>query len=234
VQLSSGVFLDAVFFPIGGGERLRLSKVIVTHADVTVYIGDQLNAQLASGVFNLPTPPDTLTFYDAYGRPAGFVVSTSVRLGELSGWGAGTYEFEADATEFVATACVPTPEAGVRGVLLDDGTVLAGDVWLVGGSGVVLRADQYDGQWVVRVDVVGDPLYRRKLCEIADSSLFTTPNFIRSVTFADAHQTVVVKPDAAGNIYMTANNALAADTVLRVHPTPGGNVIEAVGTLAAS
>ena len=234
VQLLIGTFADAVLFPIGGGPRLRLSKVVVTHADVTLYIGDQTNAELASGVFGLPVPPATVTLEDAYGRPAGFIISSSVQLGLFPSWGVGTYTFEADATEFAATVCIPTPEVGVRGILLDDGTLLTGDVWLVSDAGVVLRADEEDGAQVVRVDVVGDPLFRRRLCETEQSSLFTTPNFIKTVTFTDGRQSVIVTPDADGNVYLTVNNALAADTVLRIHPTAAGNVIEAVGSAAES
>ena len=231
VQLLEGTILDAVFYVIGAQERLRLSKVIVTHADVTLYLGDQNNDALASGVFGLPSPPDTVTFADAFGRPAGFLVSDSQRLGLFPSWGVGTHEFEADATEFAATVCIPTPEQGVRGLQLPDGSLLTGDVWLIGDAGVVLQVATVNGQHVVKVNVVGDPLYKRRLC--GDPSLFTTPKFIRSVTFTDANQSVRVLPDSNGNINLTVNNALSHDTVLRVHPTPDGNKIEVVGSPAA-
>ena len=166
VQLLIGTFLDAVLFPIGGHERLRLSKVIVTHANVTLYIGDQITEELASGTFNLPVPPDNVSLADTYGRPAGFIISDSQHLGLFPSWGVGTYKFTADATEFAATVCIPTPEAGVRGFLLDDGTLLTGDVWLIGDAGVALSADSSSGQPVIRVDVVGDPLFLRQQCVV--------------------------------------------------------------------
>lgn len=246
--LLEGTFLDAILHPIGGGEKLRLSKAVIDHEDVTLYIGDEVTDELAFGSFKLAALPSNVTLEDSYGRPAGLLISEPQRLGLLSTWGVGTHVFDADATEFAATVCIPTPEAGVRGFLLDDGTVLTGDVWLIGGEGVVLRrmvatrnstpgkcaGTEYNE--VLRFDVVGDPLFRRTLCSDLEASepLFQTPRFIKTVTFQDAFNTFVVTPDEQGNISLTVNNALAEDTVLRVYPTNDGNRIEAVGSTTQS
>ncbi len=242
-SLVEGSLLDAILYPIGGGARLRMSKVVVTHGTVTIHIGDQVEAELASGEFDLLSPPDSLPLVDAYGRPAGLLVSEATRLAIFGAWGVGTYEFTAEQAEFAATVCAPQPAVGVRGVLLDDGTVLTGEVWLVGDDGVVLRKEEVTvpaarcggdsvTREVIRIDVVGDPLFRRRLCAPAD--LFATPNFIRTVTFKDQKQTVVCSPNVYGDIKVSVNNALAADTVLRIHPTPEGNKFEVVGSLLKS
>lgn len=243
--LLEGTFLDAVLYPIGGGESLRLSKVIIDHETVTVYIGDETSDELAAGEFSLSDLPDNVALVDAYGRPAGLLISQAQRLGLMATWGVGTHVFDADATEFAAAVCFPTPEAGVRGFLLNDGTLLTGTAWLVGGEGVIFRKETVTRKLLdsacvgtetveaVRVDIVGDPLFRRQLCSDLDASepLFQTPRFIKTVTFVDAYDTFMVTPDEYGNITITVNNDLAEETVLRIYPQPDGNHIDAVGSM---
>ena len=120
------------------------------------------------------------------------------------------------AAEFAATCVTPMPAAGVRGFTTPDGTLFTGDVWLVGEDGVVVREE--DG--AVRIDVVGDPLFRRRLCQPVQ--LFTTPRFVKTING--------MRPDARGDFKITAGRALAADTVLRVYTDDtGGITFEAVG-----
>jgi hypothetical protein len=81
---------------------------------------------------------------------------------------------------------------------------------------------------VIRVDVVGDPLFRRRLCQ--PQSLFATPRPVRSILFRDANGfEFQTEPDAVGNVLLTGNNFLAPATVLRVATVPGGVKIGAVG-----
>lgn len=217
-----GVFIDANLYPIGGGVGLYLSKVIVTHSTVTLYIGNEGSAELCSTSFSILNPPVTLELTDTYGRPAGILISATDRLSAFQTLGAGTHSFERSHTEFAATVCVPVPEVGIRGFLLDDGTLLTGDVWLVGTDGVVLRKttvtrDVACGPTVtydaIRVDVVGDPLYRRRLCD--PQALFETVNPVRSMRFMSEDLTFDCSP-SAGNIAIGVNNAAAADSILRV------------------
>ena len=237
--LLQGTFIDARFYPIGGGVVMRLSKAVVTHEDVTLYLGDDLTDELASATFDLVTPPDNLEFVDAFGRPAGIVVSTSLRLGVFQTWGTGTHVLNVEQSAFAASVCVPTPQIGVRGVLLDDGSVLSGDVWIVGDDGVVVRhetvqvpASACGGEpatlQVIRVDIVGDPLFRRRLCFSSD--LFDTPRFIKTITFTDGVQTYVASPNDKGEMQITINNDRAFDTVLRIRPTAEGLLFESAGT----
>jgi hypothetical protein len=236
-----GTLLDAALYPVGGRSRCYLSRVVVDHATVTLYAGDDADPLRCSGSFAVTAPPDNVPLADALGRPAGLLVSEGRRLALFASFGVGTHAFEPADTEFAATACFPTPEVGVRGFLLDDGTLLTGDVWLVGDDGVVLRRESVTVPAracggadtrveVIRVDVVGDPLFRRRLC--APNDLFTTPRFLRSVTFKDAHQSVQCFPNADGDIKFTVLNDLKADTVLRITPTARGNLVEVVGSHA--
>jgi len=241
-ELAPGTFLDAALWPIGGQARMYLANVNIAHDQITLTIGDPAQPALASGSFPLATPPATLTLLDAYNRPAGLLVSEPVRLAAFAAWAPGDHPFTVDQAEFVSSCCMPTPEVGVRGVLLDDGTFLTDEVWLVGDNGVVLSTTAGSeplyspvanvGTAVIRVDVVGDPLYRRALCD--PTGLFTTPRFVRALAVSSGPQSFTVKPDAAGNILLSASDAQAVDTVLRVRTAAAGIVIEAVGSGATT
>jgi hypothetical protein len=234
--LLEGTFLDANLYPIGGTAGLYLSKVIVTHATVTIYVGNEGTSELCSTTFSILSPPVTLILRDVYDRPAGVLISAEYRLGVFQALGVGTHIFERSSTEFAATVCVPVPEQGVRGILLDDGTFLTGDVWLVGDDGVVLRKQLITQNnicgggipcTVIRVDIVGDPLYRRRLCN--PQSLFTTVNPIKTMRFISDNMTF----DCAsldGNITIGVNNAAATDTILRITNTETGLKISVAGS----
>lgn len=232
-SLLEGTFLDAVLYPIGGGARLRLASVTITHETVTLFIGDDTDAALASCKFSLTDVPDTLEFVDSHNRPAGLLISEASRLGIFATWGTGTFTFTADQTGFAGSCCIPTPEVGVRGFLLDDGTLLTGEVWIIGDDGVVVR---YDGEVAsgdgyastIRIDVVGDTLIRRRLCGPQD--LFDTPRFLKTLTLEDNDQAVVLTPDAAGAVRFNVNNNAASDTVLRTYTQDNANKIEVVGS----
>jgi len=232
-----GTLLDAVLYPVGGVEGLFLSSVEIDHQQVTVYVGDSRDEQRCSGTFPLVNPDGEVALTDRYGRPAGLLVSEGRRLGIFQSWGVGTHTFTRSQTEFAATVCVPTPEVGVRGVQLETGEVFVGDVWLVGDDGVVFRTENHAepatcavparSLKVIRMDVVGDPLFRRRLC--TPNELFETPQFIKKVRVVGPNGEFECTPDSIGDLKLFANNALAADTVLRVVNTEEGIAIGAVG-----
>jgi hypothetical protein len=240
--LTEGTFLDAALYPIGAAVGLYLTKAVVDFQTVTLYVGTQAAPELASGSFSLVEPPDQVALADAYGRPAGALVSEGRRLGLFQSWGTGTHEFDPADTEFAASCVFPTPEVGVRGVRLETGELFVGDVWLVGSDGVVFRATDAvvpvpgtcETRTVrqVRMDVVGDPLFRRRLCQPAE--LFVTPRFLKSVRVIGPNMDFTIPPDAAGNINITTVNDLAADTVLRIVNKDGGIEIGAVGSVTDS
>lgn len=234
-----GTFLDAILYPIGGKSNLHVTRVTITYQTVTIYVGTIDSPDLCSGSFPLVDADDSIYMQDKYGRPAGLFVSESLRLAVFQSWGVGTHTFLPAQTELAATVCVPTPEIGVRGIALEDGTLFVGDVWLVGDDGVVFRTEdtsvavgcneaQIRDVRTIRMDIVGDPLFRRRLCE--PQSLFETPRFIRTVRIVGPNGEFECQPDAYGNLMLLANNAEATDTVLRITPTAAGLRIGAVGS----
>lgn len=242
---TEGVLLDAAFYPIGGQSRMYISGVEITAEECTLTIGDSATQSICTGTFTLlaagdATPDDEtdalIHFYDKYDRPAGVIVSTPLRLATFQAWLPGIHTFSLGATELAARCCQPTPEIGVRGFLLDDGTVCAGDTWLVGDDGIVLQTeDRYlkDNcgtpvlQRTVVFNVVGDPLYRRRLCQ--NPTFFQTPRFIKTIIVRANNEELELTPDAYGEFKILVGSNLAVDTVLRVQPVSGGLIIGAVG-----
>jgi hypothetical protein len=216
LAFARALFLDAAVYPVGGLARAYLSRITVGPREVVVAVGDPGQAVRATAAFDPLAPPADLALADEYGRPAGLLVTDPTELTVFQTWPRTEHRFAPGATEFAAGCVTPLPEVGVRGFMTADGELFAGDVWLVGEDGVVVRRE---GD-AVRVDVVGDPLFRRRLCQPAQ--LFTTPRFVRTING--------MRPDERGDFKLTVGRALAADTVLRVYPDEkGGLTIEAVG-----
>lgn len=228
--IDKAIFLDASIYPIGGDVGMHLTSIIVGDDAVTLYIGTLADLQLCSGTFDPLAPPTAIKLEDEWGRAAGVLIANELLLAEFQTWELGTYEFEPGATEFAASVCIPVPEIGVRGLITENGDLFTGDVWITGEYGVVVREDfdeSVDGKRVIRIDVVGEPLYRRILCEgPADSplgpvDLFESINYLKTING--------MKPDRYGDWKITAGSNEAYDTILRIYPTPEGVKFEAVG-----
>ena len=109
-------------------------------------------------------------------------------------------------------------------------------MWLVGEDGVVLRTElttDKDGNSVevLRLDVVGDPLYLQRLCN--PEELFSPVNPIRTLRVKQGEYTYDCVPDDQGNFTIQMNDSLAADAALRVRTTPAGIVITVEGSTNA-
>lgn len=227
VRIPEGMFIDAAIHAIGLTGVAHLTGIAIQRSEVTLYVGDAATRDLCSVSFNPVTPPETLALEDRLGRPAGVLVADVGLLSSLQSWTPGSYRFEPQATAFAASCVHPMPEQGLRGFLLPNGTLVTGDVWLVGGSGVILRVDEEGTDPVIRVDVVGDPLARRRLCE--DAELFTTPRLIRALRIVKGDTEIVVTPDARGDVQLVVGDHLVDDPVLRLRTTGDGLILETVG-----
>jgi hypothetical protein len=221
VQFTGDTFIDATLFPIGAGAELYVSTVVVDAQTVTIYVGDAVSTERASVQYSAVNPPASgvLALTDSYGRPAGVLVSSPLRLSTITTWPPGTHTFTATATAFVAAACIPANEPGVRGLRTPDGRLLTGDVWLVGDGGVVLSVTDN----AIRVDVVGVPLFKRFVCEPLDD--FPARRYLKTINGCG--------PDAYGNFTITATNQLVTDPVLRVYPQNGTITFDTAGRSTA-
>ena len=233
--LPASLFEDALLYPPGNHTGLYLSQVTVGNDAVVISISNTKDVVVGTATSPLFDPDaDVLTVADEYGRKVGVLVSSIEELSAFQAWAPGSYLFTAAQTEFAAGVCIPTPEVGLRGIVLEDGTLFAGDVWIVGGAGVVVRhetvsieADCDDAAKVlqgIRIDIVGDPLFRRRLC-----ANFQTPRFLTELVLQYGCERFSVVPDTNGNISLTAGNHAATDSVLRVQTSADGITIEAAG-----
>jgi hypothetical protein len=218
VRLFPDTFIDASIYPIGSIDGVGITKIVIgTGRTATIYIGDEDTDELATGELDFIAPSDTVALQDVYGRPAGVLVSDANRLSIFQSWTTGTYKFI--GAVFSASVVTPMPEIGVRGFLtVDTATpeLFYGDTWIVGENGAVVRREGS----TIRVDFVGDPLFRRKLC-VGEADLFNTPHFLETI---NGH-----RPDSSGNFNLTVGEHAALDTVLRISPIEAGLKITAIG-----
>jgi hypothetical protein len=217
VAIPDDLILDASLFPIGSYDNLQITKIAITPQSATISIGQANALAVLTATIDTADPPEVLNLTDSRGRAGGVLVLDTSRALELQTWATGDHAFAFGAAAFVASCIIPTPEVGIRGFLTDDGVLHTGDVWLVGADGVVLRQVD-DG--VIRVDVVGDPLFKRRLCRPLE--LFQAPRFLQTING--------IGPDEYGILNLLVVDAQKGDTILRITPSGESSLtIAAVG-----
>lgn len=216
-RIDRELLLDASLYPIGvSGPYIYISAINIAPREVVFTFADNTRANVAYATFDPLIAADTLTVIDGKDRPAGILAVDSSRLANFTSWPVGLHTFVPAASQFVPSCVIPTPEQGVRGISIESGELFTGDVVIVGENGVVVRQD---GEHTIRIDIVGDPLFRRKLCEPVN--LFTAPRFLRTINGCP--------PDVHGNYNITVGDNITNATILRVYKNESGLVIEAVG-----
>lgn len=213
--IDNGTFLDASIYAVGSRERTYISAIVVEPRKITIHIGDAVQPRRCFAEFDPFAEPYELRILDSLGRDCGILVTEPERAAVFSTWSLGTHVFNVNASEFVASCVIPTPEVGVRGILTEAGELLTGDAWIVGDNGVVVREDEGN----IRVDIVGDPLFVRKAC--VPLTEYVAPRFLKTINNCG--------PDAFGNVNLTVGDHFAENTILRIYPDGTGLRIEAVG-----
>lgn len=212
--LDKDLFLDAIIYVLGGEGPFYLRSVQNDSGIVKVTINNTANSNEIVGTVDTFSNNKGIPLFDTSGRPAGLLVYDTERAVRLQGWPPTVVAF-ADTAQFVASVVVPVPENHLSGFILPDGTVVTGEVWFFGENGIVVRQEDD----AIRFDFVGDPLFKRKLCDTeSETSLFETPNFIKTINGIPA--------DVYGNFLLTANNELAGDSILRIYPNSAENVVK--------
>lgn len=219
VAIENSAFIDAAFFAINSAAQLYLSQISTTAQTVTVYVGTEEEPTKLSATYDAGTGPtnSVIQFLDAYGRPGGILLSNPVNLSKFNSWLPGDYFFSPAATEFVSSVVVPVNAPGVRGIIFENNFIY-GDMWLIGDAGVTIRKE-VDTDRTIRIDVIGEPLFARFVCEpIAD---FPTTPYLKTINGCG--------PDNFGNFTITATNYSTKDPVLRVTPKDNVLIISSVG-----
>lgn len=218
LEIGRDTFIDAAIYAIGGYARAYISSIAVSAGEIVITIGDENGKTRGTARWVPASPPENgvLDILDARGRPAGMLLSEKIQLSRFAAWPSRTHTFSIAATEFVNTCVIPAREPGVRGLLTEDNTLITGDVWLIGDRGVVVRQD---GENIIRIDIIGSPLFLRELCD--NLNKFTSRNYVKTINGCP--------PDVYGNFTITATGHHAADTVLRVYPSDGNLKIDVIG-----
>jgi hypothetical protein len=212
VAVDGDLFDDARVYPIGGTVGIFLNRITIAGSTVTFAVGDPVSGELASGSYDVNSAPDEVALFDVHGRPAGILVSDSQRLGlVLSSYGEGEFLFEVEQTEFAPSVVIPLPQAGLRGVLLDDGSFLAGDIYIVGADGIVVSLEG----GFVRVDALGDPYARVEACDEEGVPL---------QVFCGLKTINGISPDVNGDFKLSIGANEAGQPILRLEVDEEGNV----------
>jgi hypothetical protein len=140
------VFTDGVFYPINLTGSLYVSEV--DPANNSISVADTADDTI-KGISTNTFGSGLHHFYDEFGRHVGSL-TTGPGLNDIN----SVFSFSSDTALLSSAVVYPQNQPGVRGLRLDDGTVLTGEVTLVGRDGVMLSTNE-DG--TIRVDVVGTP-----------------------------------------------------------------------------
>jgi hypothetical protein len=244
------LFLDARFTILGSQPGIYLSSVEVTPNDVIFSLSDGRNDLIATSSVPSNSSADKLVFTDTRGRQVGLFVVSAGTAAAFKSWGTGLYQFESIATGLAASTYMVLPEAVVSGFALDSGEFVSGDAVLVGGDGVVLQVedlelddlcgDLINTQFkVITVHIVGDPLFKRRLCE--GPELFATPNYLKQICFSvpgiqddpeyadTAPQLICCGPGEFGHIKIMSGQTDHDFDILRIRSTQDGILFETIG-----
>lgn len=218
LNIGRNTFIDTVIHAINSIQGAHISSIVVDTQTVTIWIGDGSTTKVCKATYPVvgATEITELPLVDNYGRPAGLFVVDSVEISKFAGWPQGEHKFRPAATEFVSTVVIPAQEPGVRAVFPPTKELMTDDIWLIGDQGVVIRAE---GNTTIRVDITGEPLFKRFLC--GPLNKFTPPRFIKTINGCP--------PDIYGNFVLTATNLIAQDAALRVYPENNTIKIDLLG-----
>ena len=220
VSFPASAFVDMRLHLIGGGVRQYVSQVERTDTQYIFTFSDGVNT-LATATLNVVDMP-TLTridIVDTLGRAGGVIVTTPDRITALASLPGGIQEFDQEQTEIDAVCVTPMPQQGLRSFRTPAGEAAFGDVWLVGGQGVVLEVPESTAEGAtIRVNATGDTLFKRLQCE---STGFDVPCFLKTING--------ISPDEYGDFKIKICGLLASDTVLRIVPGDAGLNISVVG-----
>jgi hypothetical protein len=224
VTISPSWVLDAKFWPsMASASRVYLKEINRTKDMLTITI-----ASLDEDLCTTETTDFTkrrLAFYNANSQQVGFMSFAEGGLVSLHDIPTGVYRFASDASEFVASALAVEVLTGLNSIKGQTGDALREDFRIVGGEGVMLIKGSGNK---IRVDIIGDPYYRRDVCDDRDF-LGRVINPVRLIIWTDkkALRSGGVRP-VDGSINTTA---VGMGTVHeRGHVSPGqqGNIVERI------
>jgi len=149
--LRSDVIIDGMIYALDAVGVPYLSKIDMS--EMCIQISDDNGVILTGDI----TDNNSVILYDIYDRQMG-IITLGVARTILQG--GKIYEFTTNATRFATTCWFPLSQIGVQGFLLEDGSLITGDVMFEGRNGMeihsyYLSTAWYSGRNVLKFSAIG-------------------------------------------------------------------------------
>lgn len=203
LTLPTEAILDLVIYP-DPGVAPRLSAITVSRNEIKFVFSNDSGVVIAEGTKAINDGNRIVTLLDVRLRQIGLMILNEDRVLPFAGWPIGAHSTDLG----VVANCVLPVESVVEGIATEDGGYASGFVYLVGDAGVVVRPepDPNPGEEAIRIDIVGEPLFRRLSCVPQDR--FRTPNFVRTINSRSA--------DEFGEFPIVVGRHLSSEPIVRI------------------
>jgi len=209
---TNGVFIpptfltDARIYSPGATVPIYVSKIRVTQTNIVMTINDYLG-EIGSAIFSYDNK-STVSILDQYKREVGVLIGNFDQIRTITKPNT-SLEFTQAALEFITSVIIPVPIFSIKNIFAEESTIAAsGEVWLIGEDGVKLETVDSDNDGTadsVRINIISDPLFKRKLC--SDTLEFSTKRGLKGIIVKNENdEETVVLPDVFGNIQIVIGN----------------------------
>lgn len=203
LTLGRTAILDAVIYP-DADILPRLTAITTDRTSAEFTFSDESGNVVASGTKTHGDGSQAVYLTDPLDRQIGVLVLNEDGELPFIGWPVGEHALD---LPLVPTCVIPVVSV-VEGFLTEGEDYTSGKVFLVGDAGVVVRPepDPDPGVPAIRIDLVGDPLFRRRICSPQDR--FTTPNFVRTING--------LAPNEFGEFPIAVGQHLSPEPIVRI------------------
>lgn len=205
ITLPQDIFCDASIYIPGAIAPVYIQKLSITSIKITLTVSDYAKQNTAIG--EIVPRSNSIELYNSSEQQVGILVASN-DLTYFTSLPKGEYEFTASSTSFVPRCIIPLKDIGVTSMGVYADKQVYGDIWLIGKDGIIIRyVDD-----AIRIDIVGDPLFKRV------DPTFEVPTFIKTING--------VSSDEYGNFKITVS---PEDDILRIDNSSDGITIYAAG-----
>ena len=203
--LPQDVFCDASVYIPGAVAPVYISELTISSSESSIIVMDYSKKFTAKGI--IEPLSDKIELFDPRNNQVGILVATT-DLSYFTSIPKGMYSFLSRGTALSPRCTIYLKDTGVTSVGVVGGEQLEGDVWICGRKGVIVRYvnDQ------VRIDIVGEPLFKR------EDPKFKPPTFVQTINDMPSNE--------FGNFNISPESP---DDIIRVNTTANGIIISAAG-----
>lgn len=168
-----------------------------------------------------------LAFFDAGGSQVGYMTFAPGALSLIHDRASQVYQFSVDAAEFTAGSVISVRSSGLNSIRDAQAAAISEELILVGGEGIALHV--IDGS-TIRVDVIGDPYFRRDICDDRDF-LGRVINPVRQIAWMDkvSGEAGVCKPFTGAIVTAVAPGRVNPRERGYASPGPGFTILSMLG-----